>query len=445
MAKHPQSSTHKKADEPNSMPNHPHRYQRLPSTEAAAHFNQKSLLKSTNHYEVLAYEHAIAFTVAGLMEQDLLQDTYSLMQKAIKDGMPFNEFKKQLLPSLAKKGWLAKDVDNAKDYERYLGRRLKTIYHTNKQTAYATGRWQRIQNSKEGLPYLQYMPSLSTHQRDEHKRYYGLVRPVDDPIWASIFPPNSFGCKCWVKQLSTRQAQKIGISKPITLETDTVQNPNTGEMIETTKGVHFSFNHNHDRLTALIRLGEEKHGSQFTKHLKKDLGEFMLDLVASPNFNQFVPTVVGEEFTKRFLELQALVKNTGGDRQNSMVLRKELAKGENYAVATISPEIKEQLNSKTNIVWLSDDTIIKMMAHHPELDLLPTFKDTHLILKNAELIVKDNDTHISYFRVGDVIYQATIKVTGDREELYLLTIFHTNEKELKRIGKKTEKIILDKR
>lgn len=159
----------------NPLPNG-YDYKRLESTEATAHFNNKSLLTSTSHYDVLAYEHAIAFTVAGMTEQDLLQDTYALMQQAIKDGLPFHQFKKQLLPSLTKKGWLAKgfahtdgtlDKVATKDYERYLGRRLKTIYHTGKQTAYAAGRWQRIQDSKEHMPYLQYMPSLSTHQRDD--------------------------------------------------------------------------------------------------------------------------------------------------------------------------------------------------------------------------------------------------------------------------------------
>lgn len=249
---------------------------RLENKEATDHFTQKALLPSASHYDVFAYEHALAFTVAGMMEQDLLQDTYQFMQQAIKDGVSFNDFKKQLKPQLIKKGWLAKDFADAdgsldkaaqKSYDKYLGRRLKTIYHTNKHSAYAAGQWRRIQNSKDALPYLQYMPSLSTHKRDNHKIYYGLIRPVDDPIWSKIYPPNGFGCKCWVKQLTQRQAEKTGISEPIELETDTVKNPHTGQMIETTKGVHFSFNHNFDRLTAMIRLGEEKHGVDFAKEM----------------------------------------------------------------------------------------------------------------------------------------------------------------------------------
>ena len=127
-----------------------------------------------------------------------------------------------------------------------------------------------------------------------------------------------------------------------------------------------------------------------------------------------------------------------------MAIRKQFAKGDNYVVATISPEIKERLGSQTNIIWLSDDTIIKMLSHHPELDLLPLFRDTHLILKNAELIVKENDLNITYFRVGKQVYQATIKVTQDKKELYLLTVFKSSEKDLNKALKK-KKILIDNR
>lgn len=111
-----------------------------------------------------------------------------------------------------------------------------------------------------------------------------------------------------------------------------------------------------------------------------------------------------------------------------MALRKQFAKGENYAVATISPEIKERLGSQTNIIWLSDDTIIKMMVHHPELDLLPLFRDTHLILKGAEYVHYKDELNVIYFSVQEKRYIATIKATRDKSELYLTTIYKADIK-----------------
>ena len=144
------------------------------------------------------------------------------------------------------------------------------------RTARAAGYWQRIQQDKDVLPYLEYKPSISKNKRDNHTRYYGLIRPVDDPIWQAIFPPNGYGCKCSVAQLTKKQAERKGISEPVELETETVTNPRIGQELTVPKGVHFSFAHNHDRLTALLKLAEEKHGNYFGLQVQSELKAFMV-------------------------------------------------------------------------------------------------------------------------------------------------------------------------
>lgn len=42
------------------------------------------------------------------------------------------------------------------------------------------------------------------------------------------------------------------------------------------QGIHPSFNHNHDRLTALLRLAEDKHGADFADRLGIDLKQEMV-------------------------------------------------------------------------------------------------------------------------------------------------------------------------
>ena len=428
---------------------------RLKNPQAIQHLKDKVLLPAFSYADVLAYEHAIAFSVAKMMNADMLADTQHALVQALENGTPFSEFKKQLKLYLMAKGWWGEqmviDPKDGQSKKVQLGsnRRLKIIYETNLSAAYAQGRWQKIQSNKRLLPYLQYMPSISKARRDEHKPYYGLVRPVDDPIWQLIYPPNGFGCKCWTKSLSKNEAQALLEKQAkqgtrFDLPIITHHNHRRGVDIKTVQGTQESFAGNGDRLSALLKVAGQKHGDSFSQTIKQQLSEFMLDLVASPNFNQFVPTVIGDEFTTRFNELKSLIKDTGGNRENSMAIRKQFAKGDNYVVATISPEIKERLGSQTNIIWLSDDTIIKMLSHHPELDLLPLFRDTHLILKNAELIVKENDLNITYFRVGKQVYQATIKVTQDKKELYLLTVFKSSEKDLNKALKK-KKILIDNR
>lgn len=260
-------------------------YQPLPNKEAIVSFNGKTLLTSESYLDVKAYQHALSFTVAKMMDEDLLADTRGLIQSAMEAGTDFREFKKQLLPQLMSKGWLGLDPSITKDTDmaawlkqnKFISNRLRTIFHTNLHTSYAAGQWSRIQQTKEFLPYLQYMPSLATHKRLEHKRYYNLVRPVSDPLWQSIMPPNGYGCLCWVKQLTKRQAEKIGISDEAPLTMVDYTNPKTGETYKVPEGVEPSFSHNFVRktdaqlqlnqLANILKMAVEKHGTDFGSQL----------------------------------------------------------------------------------------------------------------------------------------------------------------------------------
>lgn len=256
----------------------PDNYQPLPNKEAIVHFNGKTLLTAESYLDVKAYEHALAFTVAGLMDEDLLKDVRDAVASAMENGTDFREFKRTLKPYLMAKGWLAETLDDGtQQLVAGSNRRLRTIYSTNLQTAYSAGQWERIQQTKEFLPYLQYMPSVSENPRLSHKRYYGLCRPADDAIWQSIMPPNDWGCKCWVKQLTKRQAQKVGISEKTELDTQEYTNPKTGKTSDVPMGIDPSFNHNFDRLTALFKLANEKHGTDFTERLRNKLLSEMLE------------------------------------------------------------------------------------------------------------------------------------------------------------------------
>lgn len=208
--------------------------------------------------------------------------------------------------------------------------------------------------------------------------------------------------------------------------------------------------HNHNRLSTLLTLAQqEKHGTAFSKQLKEQLGEFMLDLVASPNFNRLVPTVVGDEFARRVGELKSIIFSlTGGqeikDEKRIRQLEKDHAiVGNNYAAAVINQDIQQFLGTTTNIVWLSEHTIIKTLARHPEQVGAELFNNISGVIKNAMLIVEEKkDFHISFFKAGETIYQATIKSTQDKSELYVVTIFKTNKDEIKR-AKKNKKILFE--
>lgn len=180
------------------------------------YLEDKGLTPSWDWDEVWQEEHAAAFTVAKAMGQDVLETLRAAVDTAIESGLPFAEFKRRVRDTLGELGWWGvQNVENPKtgEVERVeLGtpRRLKVIYVTNGRVARAVGQWQRIQATKESRPWLIYELGPSERHRPEHEAWAGTIRPVDDSLWATLFPPNGWGCKCRVRQLSDKEADKKG-------------------------------------------------------------------------------------------------------------------------------------------------------------------------------------------------------------------------------------------
>ena len=234
---------------------------------AFEHFKAKKILPGFSHYDVWLYQHSLAFTVAKMMDADMLAEVKDAIEAAQRNGTAFADFKKRLKPYLMAKGWWGEQVmTDPLDGEPKLvqlgsTRRLKTIFDTNMRTAFAAGQWQRIQTNKKALPYLRYNKSASGHPRDGHKRYYGLILPVEHDIWKVIFPPNGYGCKCSVSALTKRQAEEEGIGGEPDVEMIEFTNPRTGKTVLIPDDITPSFAHNHgDRQGAMDALFGDKHG-----------------------------------------------------------------------------------------------------------------------------------------------------------------------------------------
>ena len=231
--------------------------------------------RSFSWADVEPEEHAVAFAVAKAMKVDVLQTIQGALQKALDEGIPYKQFAKDLEPRLRDLGWSGEkkrvDVKTGKARIVRLGspRRLKTIYRANIRSARAAGQWDRIQRTKRALPYLVYQLGPSERHRIDHQAKEGLVLPVDHPFWQQWYPPNgpalkrlvitkaicvfraiskqvrtvllgnqSFrayfklitGCKCHVRQITKREAERRGISNNPDVPMKRVLNHRTGEI-----------------------------------------------------------------------------------------------------------------------------------------------------------------------------------------------------------------------
>ena len=131
-----------------------------------------------------------AFYVTGLAQHDLVQMVSDGIEEALKNGETLSDFKKRILGAIQSQGWH--------------GSRVENIFRTNVQTAYAAGRYTKMQAVKKARPYWQYIAIMDSRVRPSHAVMHGKVYPADHAFWNSNYPPNGFRCRCGVRSPPAR-------------------------------------------------------------------------------------------------------------------------------------------------------------------------------------------------------------------------------------------------
>ena len=178
--------------------------------------------------------HSRAFTVAKIARIDLLSDIQTSLSEAYKNGRGFTEWRDNIKPVLAKKGWLGDvSVTNPKTGEAegagggnprsegglsspeksettiYVGsRRLKRIFETNMRVSAAKARYES-QMSSAG-EYFRYKAVLDRRTRPGHAKLHGMILPKTHKFWEKNYPPNDWGCRCQVQVLTQSEMQSYG-------------------------------------------------------------------------------------------------------------------------------------------------------------------------------------------------------------------------------------------
>jgi hypothetical protein len=183
-------------------------YGQLPFNEAIAFFRQKVNVASPKWTDLLEGAHSRAFTVAGATKEGMLVDFRAAIDKAIAQGTTLDEFRKDFDNIVTKYGW---------DYKGTRGWRTRVIYDTNMRTAYAAGRWQQMTDPDvvKLHPFWRYRHNDAVkHPRPEHLAWNGLTLAVGDAWWKTHYPPNGWGCQCFVEPVTRRELAADGKTTP---------------------------------------------------------------------------------------------------------------------------------------------------------------------------------------------------------------------------------------
>lgn len=363
-----------------------------PPPEASRFLKNKGMRPAFSYMDVEPEEHAVAFTVAKVGELDLLAAMRGEIQKALDEGLPLAAFKKSWRNNPALTEWWGKkdmvDPVTGATVEAQLGspRRLKTIYNANLRSARAAGQWERIQRTKDAFPYLEYRTGPSEHHRPHHAAKAGLILSVASPFWDEWMPPNGWGCKCWVRQVTKREAERRGIGVTPDVPDVIWDNKRTGEQQIIPQGIDPGWHRNPGKL----RL-------EAVEAVLKDKLEALPPEVAKVALR---------------------------DIATSWTVQRVLA-GTSPAVVPIAilpAAIAEQLTARTALVSVSSQTAAKQLQRHPEV-----LADDYLRLVEmleSGIAIRQSETHIGFMsRDPEFPWIAIVKVTQNMQELYLVSFY----------------------
>jgi|GEM_PF-1104245 len=157
---------------------------------------QKGLQLTARYQDMQNAAHARAFTVVKVAQLSALAQIKKEMAEAVKQGKSWQQFKKD---------YLASGKPPLRDGH------LKTVYQTNMQAAFMAGRHTAALEATETHPYWLYLAEMDAYTREKHAALDMRAFRYDDPLWASIIPPNGYNCRCRFIALSEEGLKEWGV------------------------------------------------------------------------------------------------------------------------------------------------------------------------------------------------------------------------------------------
>ena len=372
----------------------------LPPEENIKALKAKKPKLSFNYDEVMHEAHLKAFTIAKVTKLDLLSDIQDSLLKAQSEGKSFEVWKKEIKPTLAKKGWLGKvEVINDKTGESKTinvnNTRLKKIYNTNMRSANAQGR-AKAQYALEGEIYLRYIALQDGLTRPSHLKMQGITLHRDDPFWKTNYPPNGWNCRCVVRAYSKEECEREG----------------------------FSISQTPPLPIASKDWSYDKRGLEKDNSLNTILDSKLKKFAKDNNKSAFVESL---QATKE--DISQVRKNYAAIKTLKQKALKGKADKEFIPIAKTTQTLQNLLHTKAKEIYLSAETLKDHLEKHPNVGVID-YSLLPLIIRDANVyrIKESKENHIVYFSKAKNYYKAAIKTTEDKKEIFLLSLIKSSKK-----------------
>ena len=116
--------------------------------------------------------------------------------------------------------------------------RLNLVMRQNAAMANAAAEWKRMHDpdAMKIFPYVRYHARKDSRSRDGHKELDGKIFHKDDPFLKTHTPPWEFNCRCWLEEITAKEAGR---------ESEKVQEPTPPEDVTIDSASGFSFDPEH--------------------------------------------------------------------------------------------------------------------------------------------------------------------------------------------------------
>ncbi|MDP8639019.1 phage minor head protein [Serratia marcescens] len=361
----------------------------LKPAEAIRYFESKGYTLGFNWHDVEARAHATAFTVAGVLKVDVLEDIRNGLTSSLQEGKTLAQFEKQLMPYLVQKGWLGKglvaDEDGVLEGKQLTPRRLRTIFETNMQSSYNAGRYEEQLANVEFRPFWERVAVMDRRTRPRHAALNGFTARHDDPVWQFMYPPDGYGCRCRVRARSSADVERHGIQ---------VQS-SEGRIVT----VQQAWGPSDTREVQALRINNELYtpdagfGHNPGQGNLAALGQRLMDKSATAS-----PRLAATAVNETLADNTVLNAVSGGvKRWVDQVLIRQKPSGDLHHLGAVSPETLTTLEMRSRA---PASAILSARDHDVVSSPGPLWQELPAMLRSAEATLLDGDNLVYVCRQG---------------------------------------------
>ena len=188
-------------------------FTKMPFAKAIAFFKKLGVLDRPSFERATAAIKLRSFTVAGVMNDQMLRTLQDELAKSIARGEDLRRFKQAMRLRLQQSGFLG-HLGKLKTGQPALNAsHIETVFRTNTLNTYNTGRYVHQSSPAVVAAFpvweIRSLPPAAPGDRTTHYAANGVKLMANDAFWSQAYPPFGFNCRCRVVSRGRKDVAKV--------------------------------------------------------------------------------------------------------------------------------------------------------------------------------------------------------------------------------------------